>query len=188
MRRHARQPRSPQPIRMNRRTLDASCRGLRGARTTRPRSPKPSRSDASKSSRALLCTRARLRDHQSRARASSAAVLRLPGMFRTAGRPPSLRVSRTMYGTACLHAAGSVAFAGPTSLELLYGPRVSAPDRPSDRPSRPLRRRKPASKASFRSTATGIRTPVSAVRGRRPSPLDDGGQRRGSVARGPCFA
>ena len=27
----------------------------------------------------------------------------------------------------------------------------------------------------FRSTATGIRTPVSAVRGRRPSPLDDGG-------------
>ena len=27
------------------------------------------------------------------------------------------------------------------------------------------------------STATGIRTPVSAVRGRRPSPLDDGGER-----------
>jgi acetyl esterase/lipase len=32
----------------------------------------------------------------------------------------------------------------------------------------------PASGAFF-STATGIRTPVSAVRGRRPSPLDDGG-------------
>jgi hypothetical protein len=33
-----------------------------------------------------------------------------------------------------------------------------------------------------RSTATGIRTPVSAVRGRRPSPLDDGGRpvRKGS--------
>ena len=29
-----------------------------------------------------------------------------------------------------------------------------------------------------RSTATGIRTPVSAVRGRRPSPLDDGGSAR----------
>ena len=28
------------------------------------------------------------------------------------------------------------------------------------------------------STATGIRTPVSAVRGRRPSPLDDGGLER----------
>src|ERR1700737_3021526 len=31
------------------------------------------------------------------------------------------------------------------------------------------------SRAGFRSTATGIRTPVSAVRGRRPSPLDDSG-------------
>ncbi len=29
----------------------------------------------------------------------------------------------------------------------------------------------------FRSTATGIRTPVSAVRGRRPSPLDDSGRK-----------
>jgi hypothetical protein len=32
------------------------------------------------------------------------------------------------------------------------------------------------------STATGIRTPVSAVRGRRPSPLDDGGAQPGTVA------
>src|SRR5919112_3005923 len=33
----------------------------------------------------------------------------------------------------------------------------------------------PALSRAFVSTATGIRTPVSAVRGRRPSPLDDGG-------------
>ena len=32
--------------------------------------------------------------------------------------------------------------------------------------------------AGFRGTATGIRTPVSAVRGRRPSPLDDSGRNR----------
>src|SRR4051794_26772449 len=38
------------------------------------------------------------------------------------------------------------------------------------------------------STATGIRTPVSAVRGRRPSPLDDGGRRSASVAAGLYFA
>jgi hypothetical protein len=31
-------------------------------------------------------------------------------------------------------------------------------------------------------TATGIRTPVSAVRGRRPSPLDDGGSWRAILA------
>ena len=31
------------------------------------------------------------------------------------------------------------------------------------------------------STATGIRTPVSAVRGRRPSPLDDGGWMRQAI-------
>src|SRR5829696_8414699 len=30
----------------------------------------------------------------------------------------------------------------------------------------------------LRGTATGIRTPVSAVRGRRPSPLDDSGRNR----------
>src|SRR3954454_12419538 len=36
-----------------------------------------------------------------------------------------------------------------------------------------------------RGTATGIRTPVSAVRGRRPSPLDDGGLGRPSLASGP---
>ncbi len=35
--------------------------------------------------------------------------------------------------------------------------------------------RKPRMSRAFVSTATGIRTPVSAVRGRRPSPLDDGG-------------
>lgn len=34
-------------------------------------------------------------------------------------------------------------------------------------------------------TATGIRTPVSAVRGRRPSPLDDGGKGRSNLARVP---
>src|SRR4051794_41539558 len=31
-------------------------------------------------------------------------------------------------------------------------------------------------------TATGIRTPVSAVRGRRPSPLDDGGKNAGQFS------
>ena len=35
---------------------------------------------------------------------------------------------------------------------------------------------KPAGRRASRSTATGIRTPVSAVRGRRPSPLDDSGR------------
>ena len=40
----------------------------------------------------------------------------------------------------------------------------------------------PAWKTGFRGTATGIRTPVSAVRGRRPSPLDDSGS--GPVAQG----
>src|SRR3954465_80061 len=53
---------------------------------------------------------------------------------------------------------------------------------------RPLRRQKPASCRAFVSTATGIRTPVSAVRGRRPSPLDDGGQRRASVRVSPDLA
>ena len=37
------------------------------------------------------------------------------------------------------------------------------------------------------STATGIRTPVSAVRGRRPSPLDDGGSSAGDCS-GPILA
>ena len=41
----------------------------------------------------------------------------------------------------------------------------------------------------FGSTATGIRTPVSAVRGRRPSPLDDSGRNRSlRVAKGPDAA
>src|SRR4051795_1083441 len=34
---------------------------------------------------------------------------------------------------------------------------------------------KPRDREASRGTATGIRTPVSAVRGRRPSPLDDSG-------------
>jgi hypothetical protein len=42
---------------------------------------------------------------------------------------------------------------------------------------RPLERRKPCDCRASKSTATGIRTPVSAVRGRRPSPLDDSGRR-----------
>src|SRR4051812_25377559 len=46
----------------------------------------------------------------------------------------------------------------------------------------PLERRTPARRAGFASTATGIRTPVSAVRGRRPSPLDDGGRNPASLA------
>ena len=46
-------------------------------------------------------------------------------------------------------------------------------------PSRqPPETRKPRDLRGLRSTATGIRTPVSAVRGRRPSPLDDSGRNR----------
>jgi hypothetical protein len=47
---------------------------------------------------------------------------------------------------------------------------------------RALEGRKRPSHGRSRSTATGIRTPVSAVRGRRPSPLDDGGETRVRVA------
>src|SRR4051812_5137563 len=41
-----------------------------------------------------------------------------------------------------------------------------------------LKRRNPWKSGVSASTATGIRTPVSAVRGRRPSPLDDSGADR----------
>jgi hypothetical protein len=44
------------------------------------------------------------------------------------------------------------------------------------------KRRNPAIYAGLPYTATGIRTPVSAVRGRRPSPLDDGGPWRAILA------
>ncbi len=47
-----------------------------------------------------------------------------------------------------------------------------------------LGRRKLRGLQGVRGTATGIRTPVSAVRGRRPSPLDDGGAQPGTVAAG----
>jgi hypothetical protein len=47
------------------------------------------------------------------------------------------------------------------------------------------RKRKARDKQGFSSTATGIRTPVSAVRGRRPSPLDDGGASADCTS-GPC--
>ena len=48
---------------------------------------------------------------------------------------------------------------------------------------RPLERRKPRYHGASASTATGIRTRVSAMRGRRPSPLDDSGaQPTGSEA------
>jgi hypothetical protein len=43
----------------------------------------------------------------------------------------------------------------------------------------------PAICGAFVSTATGIRTPVSAVRGRCPSPLDDGGAYGARIARLP---
>ena len=49
-------------------------------------------------------------------------------------------------------------------------------------------RRKPRGREALRGTATGIRTPVSAVRGRHPSPLDDGGQRRSSLATDPLLS
>src|SRR3954463_887552 len=48
----------------------------------------------------------------------------------------------------------------------------------------PLEAENPAICRAFAGTATGIRTPVSAVRGRRPSPLDDGGSAGGIVAAG----
>src|SRR4051812_46144831 len=44
----------------------------------------------------------------------------------------------------------------------------------------PTKPRSPSGPRS--STATGIRTPVSAVRGRRPSPLDDGSRNSASLA------
>src|SRR3954453_2230424 len=55
--------------------------------------------------------------------------------------------------------------------------RIGLRGRPFHPPCHPvaLRRRDPARKAGAASAATGIGTPVSAVRGRRPSPLDDGG-------------
>lgn len=49
--------------------------------------------------------------------------------------------------------------------------------------NRPPQRRNPALGRGPRGTATGIRTPVSAVRGRRPSPLDDSGEEAGILAR-----
>jgi hypothetical protein len=48
----------------------------------------------------------------------------------------------------------------------------------------PRRRENPAACRALVSTATGIRTPVSAVRGRCPSPLDDGGSSGGEDSRG----
>ncbi len=51
---------------------------------------------------------------------------------------------------------------------------------PTDRQER----QNPAARAGLASTATGIRTPVSAVRGRRPSPLDDGGSPVGDCSDG----
>ena len=55
---------------------------------------------------------------------------------------------------------------------------------PRSGPRHPQERRTPhACKVSL-STATGIRTPVSAVRGRRPSPLDDGGSSAGDCSGG----
>src|ERR1700727_2370241 len=51
------------------------------------------------------------------------------------------------------------------------------------------KRKKASSSRAFVSTATGIRTRVSAVRGRRPSPLDDSGARgRLRLAEGPGLA
>ena len=55
-------------------------------------------------------------------------------------------------------------------------------DFPENFPEGAPKRTKPALGAVFGSTATGIRTPVSAVRGRRPSPLDDGGRNPASLA------
>ncbi len=49
-------------------------------------------------------------------------------------------------------------------------------------------RQEPRGCGAPRGTATGIRTPVSAVRGRRPSPLDDGGADRPRVAIGRSLA
>src|SRR5215213_15348 len=47
-----------------------------------------------------------------------------------------------------------------------------------------LERKNPPIWRAFASTATGIRTPVSAVRGRCPSPLDDGGASAARIAKG----
>jgi hypothetical protein len=50
--------------------------------------------------------------------------------------------------------------------------------------SRPTNAESPALAGLSVSTATGIRTPVSAVRGRCPSPLDDGGASAARIAKG----
>src|SRR3954447_16157438 len=71
-----------------------------------------------------------------------------------------------------------------TSLWPLEGRKTDCPARC---PAGATERRKPATRASFLSTATGIRTPVSAVRGRRPSPLDDGGLEAGECSGGPLI-
>src|SRR3954447_25233734 len=71
-----------------------------------------------------------------------------------------------------------------TSLWPLEGRKTDCPARC---PAGATERRKPATRASFLSAATGIRTPVSAVRGRRPSPLDDGGLEAGKCSVGPSI-
>jgi hypothetical protein len=62
--------------------------------------------------------------------------------------------------------------------DALAGPQRERPARPTFPiafPAAPSERRKPRVCRASVGTATGIRTRVSAVRGRRPSPLDDGG-------------
>src|SRR2546428_4633745 len=67
-------------------------------------------------------------------------------------------------------------------LPLTRATRYPAPRAKQGGPRRGLTRRGPRCEAGLRDTATGIRTPVSAVRGRRPSPLDDGGLGAASLA------
>ena len=61
---------------------------------------------------------------------------------------------------------------------VLGGDDIRRRDRRLGREQEPNAGGGPSLEQSSLYTATGIRTPVSAVRGRRPSPLDDGGGTR----------
>ena len=97
-------------------------------------------------------------------------------------RPGRLRRDRYTVEIRATDAAGNAAVPHRRA----FKPRVlNPPAAPTGRLRREGSRttKGPRSRA-LRSTATGIRTPVSAVRGRRPSPLDDGGRTRNTLAIG----
>lgn len=91
---------------------------------------------------------------------------------RTAGRTTTVRQVRPVLD----HADRS------GDADACVAERTSSARAPATRSS--PKRRNPRRARASRGTATGIRTRVSAVRGRRPSPLDDSGAGRGFIAAG----